>query len=62
MSLLRKAEQCFANQQAYKLLNAFVNAPSLKALLEQHNQVLRAATERRIQGWVYYYQLKYYQY
>ena len=53
MSLLRKAEQCFANQQAYKLLNAFVNAPSLKALLQQHNHDLRAAIERRLQGWVY---------
>ena len=61
MSLLRKAEQCFANQQAYKVLNAFVSAPSVEALLQQHNQDLRAAIERRIQGRVYYYQLRYYE-
>ena len=50
MSLLRKAEQCFANQQAYKLLNAFVTPPSLGALLQQHKQDLQAADERRNQG------------
>ena len=51
MSLLRKAEQCFANQQAYKLLNAFVTPPSLGALLHQHKQDLQAADERKNQGW-----------
>ena len=50
MSLLRKAEQCFAKQQTYKLLNAFVTAPSSGALLQQHNQDLQAAEERRNQG------------
>ena len=54
MSLLQKAEQRFANQQAYKLLNAFVNFPSPGALLQQHNQNLRAAVERRIQGQYHY--------
>ena len=50
MSLLQKAEQCFANQQAYRLLNALVTVLSPGALLQQHNQNLRAAIERRIQG------------
>lgn len=47
MSLLRKAERCFANQHAHKLLNAFVGAPKDVALF-QHE--LRAADERNTAG------------
>ncbi|KAL2038734.1 hypothetical protein N7G274_008492 [Stereocaulon virgatum] len=47
MSLLRKAERCFANQHAHKLLNAFVGAAKDVALF-QHE--LQAANERSKEG------------
>ena len=50
MSLLRKAERCFASQQANRLLNAWVAAPTDGAFLQRHAQALEAADERRIKG------------
>ena len=47
MSLLRKAERCFANQHTHKLLAAFVAAPKDITLFQQD---LQAADERSKEG------------
>lgn len=50
MSLLRNAQRCYANQQAHKLLNAFVTAPHDGAWLQRQTRDLREADERRDEG------------
>lgn len=46
MSLLRRAERCFANQRTFKALNAFVTPANDGALLQQRIRELQEADER----------------
>lgn len=50
MSLLRRAEKCFANQEVHKLLNAFVLPRDDGTLIQEHTWNLRDADERRDEG------------
>ena len=50
MSLLRRAEQCFANQQTYKALNAFVPHHIDRTLLQQRLSDLKEAERRSLEG------------
>lgn len=50
MSLLRRAETCFANQQVNKLLNAFVCPRDEGTLISEHTSNLRDADKRRDRG------------
>ncbi len=50
MSLLRKAEKCFANQQVHKILNALVSPRDEGTLIQKHTWNLRDADKRREEG------------
>ena len=50
MSLLRRAEKCFANQQVYKSLKAFVCPRDEATLIQEHTRNLRDADKRRDGG------------
>lgn len=50
MSLLRRAEKCFANQQVHKLLNAIVTPRDEDTLIREHCWNLRDADKRREEG------------
>ena len=50
MSLLRRAEKCFANQLVYKHLNAFVGPRHEATLIQEHTWNLRDADKRRDGG------------
>lgn len=50
MSLLRRADKRFANQQVYKALNAFVCPRDEGTLIQEHTWDLRDADERRDEG------------
>ena len=50
MSLLRRAEKCFANQQVHKLLNAFVSPGDESTLIQERFWNLRDADKRREEG------------
>lgn len=50
MSLLRRAEKCFSNQQSYKALNAFVCPRDEGTLIQEHTWNLRDAAKRRDEG------------
>ena len=50
MSLLRGAEKCFANQQVYKSLKAFVCPRDEGTLMQEHTWKLRDADQRRDGG------------
>lgn len=54
MSLLREAERCFANQQTFKALNAFVIPANRVALLPQRMRDLQEADQRSIKGKSFY--------
>lgn len=51
MSLLRRAEKRYANQQVHKLLNAFVCPRDEGTLIQEHTWNLRDADKRRDGGW-----------
>lgn len=50
MSLFRRAEKCFANQQVHKALNAFVSPHDEGTLVQQNTWNLRDADKRRNAG------------
>ena len=50
MSLLRGAEKCFANQQIYKPLNAFVRPRDEDTLVQEYTWDIRDADKRRDGG------------
>ena len=50
MSLLRRAEKCFANQQIHKALNAFVRPRDENTLVQEYTWDIRDAEKRRDRG------------
>ena len=50
MSLLRRAEKCFANQQVHKSLNALVPPRDEGRSIQEHTWNLRDADKRREEG------------